>query len=177
MLQRGPTRPLKESSSRRSIAQWALLEEEDVAAYGPRIWVKPEARPLKRELLGNGGEDFKGAAKLVRWLEGYEVKAERIGISMEEEPNPEPVKAQPRVQSLSDARNSPRRSRRRFEFHMSRLALEDACAASLERIEKQMAQLLSTMADMAQSLKEAQSAAQSAPKKDLSQVVTSSAYL
>lgn len=113
---------------------WLLLQTDDeISAYGPRNWVKPE--------------DFKGAAKLIRWLEsGDEPKARMIGVSMEDEENA-PLKDAP----LKD--DAPNKAKEEPPAKPKELP-KDSCAESLQRIEKQMAQLISCMSEVAASLKE-----------------------
>eukprot|EP00435_Cladocopium_sp_Y103_P001973 s4656_g1.t1 len=146
LLARSASRmPTKQSSARSSMAGWLLLNEDDeISAYGPRNWV-PTAL-----------QDWKGAAKLIRWLDGDEPKANMIGILVDEEKldevlpakDPEPIKA---------AEKAPEKTLPKVPGPNNKEALtEDSkCAASLQRIEKQMAQLITCMSDLAASIKEA----------------------
>eukprot|EP00913_Durusdinium_trenchii_P010846 g10175.t1 len=110
---------------------WLLLQTDDeISAYGPRNWVKPEdaQNPC--------------AAKLIRWLEsGDEPKARMIGVSMEDEENA-PLKDAP----LKD--DAPNKAKEEPPAKPKELP-KDSCAESLQRIEKQMAQLISCMSEAA----------------------------
>lgn len=144
LLARSASRmPTKQSSARSSMAGWLLLNEEDeISAYGPRNWVKPE--------------DWKGAAKLIRWLDGDEPKADMIGIPMEEKldevvPSKDPKDLDEPVKDVKE-KTLPKAP----EPNNKEALTEDSkCAASLQRIEKQMAQLITCMSDLAASIKEA----------------------
>ncbi|CAJ1363704.1 unnamed protein product [Effrenium voratum] len=125
---------------------WRRLIEDDgsdVAAYGPRNWKRPE--------------DFEGAAKLVRWMDGGEIelKAKTIGASLEEEAavvsaTPQPPKAEEK-KAATPAPAAPQ---------------DASCAASLQHIEQHMKKLLVCMSELKDSL-----AASAAPleekKKDV----------
>lgn len=136
ILQRSASRVAPPKSGRNSVTGWLLLAEEDeVSAYGPRNWVKPE--------------DWKGAAKLVRWLNGPggdESKAQMIGIPVEDE---KPDGHAPPKDQVTPKVPQPAEKN-------TKAVMEDSkCAASLERIEKQMSQLISCMTDLATNLKDA----------------------
>ena len=142
ILQRSASRIAPPKSGRASVAGWLLLAEEDeISAYGPRNWVKPE--------------DWKGAAKLVRWLNGGdESKAQMIGIPVEDEkPDND---APPKDQQVIPKAPQPVAPTPAESKTTGKAVMEDSkCAASLERIEKQMSQLISCMTDLATNLKEA----------------------
>lgn len=99
---------------------------------------------------------YKGAAKLIRWLDGDEPKADMIGIPMEEKldevvPSKDPKDLDEPVKDVKE-KTLPKAP----EPNNKEALTEDSkCAASLQRIEKQMAQLITCMSDLAASIKEA----------------------
>eukprot|EP00438_Fugacium_kawagutii_P010504 Skav232132 [mRNA] locus=scaffold1744:129601:141452:- [translate_table: standard] len=100
-----------------------------------------------------GGKDWKGAAKLIRWMDGDEPKALTIGAAMEDEKLDVVVPAAgPEVPPKDQ---EPPKASEKVLPKAPEAAKEDSkCVATLERIEKQMAQLVSCMTDLAASMKD-----------------------
>jgi len=125
-----------------------LLEPAEVAAYGPRNWVKPE--------------DFIGGLKLASWVERESVGAQGRGSGQDAgDTHPETVQLEPKAQMLGNAEGekSPPKMESKEQKEPTPPAAgpsnsQDAQLSTLQRIETQMEQLVTCMSELAGNLKD-----------------------